>query len=233
MDYEDSFVHTLANYIRQTGATVTTLRHGFSESVLDTERPDLVVLSPGPGRPSDFRVPEMVMACTRRQIPIFGVCLGLQGIVEAFGGELGVLNYPQHGKPSRILVADADGIFQDLPQSFDVGRYHSLFAIPELLPQELKVTAVSEDGVIMAIQHQNLPIAAVQFHPESIMSLGGNTGLAIIANVIQLYAQDRIPAMPGPVALPSEDGLASVDGNGHHASAKPDFKVISTSQVEE
>ncbi len=98
IDYEDSFVHTLANYIRQTGASVTTLRHGFSESLFDTERPDLVVLSPGPGRPSDFRVPQTVGALLYRKIPIFGVCLGLQGIVEAFDGQLGVLNYPQHGK---------------------------------------------------------------------------------------------------------------------------------------
>ncbi|KJH73349.1 anthranilate synthase [Aliterella atlantica] len=192
IDYEDSFVHTLANYIRQTGATVTTLRHGFSESVFDTEDPDLVVLSPGPGRPRDFGVPDTVAACIRRQIPIFGVCLGLQGIVEAFGGELGVLNYPQHGKSSRIFVTDSNsGLFQDLPESFEVGRYHSLFAIPQKLPPELKVTAISHDDVIMGIEHQTLPIAAVQFHPESIMTLAGETGLSIISNVIFTYAKDR------------------------------------------
>jgi len=192
IDYEDSFVHTLANYIRQTGATVTTLRHGFSESVFDTEDPDLVVLSPGPGRPRDFGVPDTVAACIRRQIPIFGVCLGLQGIVEAFGGELGVLDYPQHGKSSRIIVTDPNsGLFQDLPESFDVGRYHSLFALPQKLPPELKVTAISHDDVIMGIEHETLPIAAVQFHPESIMTLAGEAGLAIISNVIFTYAKDR------------------------------------------
>ncbi len=192
IDYEDSFVHTLANYIRQTGATVTTLRHGFAESVLDEEAPDLVVLSPGPGRPRDFGVPDMVQACVRRQLPIFGVCLGLQGIVEAFGGELGVLNYPQHGKSSRIFVTDADcGTFQGLPESFEVGRYHSLFALQQKLPPELKVTAISHDDVIMGIEHQTLPIAAVQFHPESIMSLAGEVGLAIIANVVCTFAKDR------------------------------------------
>jgi len=190
IDYEDSFVHTLANYIRQTGATVTTLRHGFSESVFDTESPDLVVLSPGPGRPSDFHVPETVAACIERQIPIFGVCLGLQGIVEAFGGELGVLDYPQHGKSSRVLVTDPESyLFKNLPQSFEVGRYHSLFALPDRLPEELKVTALSDDGVIMGIEHKTLPIAAVQFHPESIMTLAGEVGLAIITNVISRYAK--------------------------------------------
>ncbi|MBD2775474.1 anthranilate synthase [Iningainema tapete] len=188
VDYEDSFVHTLANYIRQTGATVTTLRHGFSESVFDAEKPDLVVLSPGPGRPSDFRVADTIAACKKRQIPIFGVCLGLQGIVEAHGGKLGVLNYPQHGKISSVSVVDADSVaFKDLPESFEVGRYHSLYALPESLPKELKVTAISEDGVIMGIEHKTLPIAAVQFHPESIMTLAGGVGLRIVTNVVREF----------------------------------------------
>ncbi|MCF2150658.1 anthranilate synthase [Desmonostoc muscorum LEGE 12446] len=192
IDYEDSFVHTLANYIRQTGASVTTLRHGFSDSLFDKERPDLVVLSPGPGRPSDFGVSETIGALVYRQIPIFGVCLGLQSIVEAFGGELGVLNYPQHGKSSRIFVSDSDSItFNNLPESFVVGRYHSLFAIPEHLPKELKVTAISDDDVIMGIEHRTLPIAAVQFHPESIMTLAGEVGLEIIKNVVRAYTQNE------------------------------------------
>lgn len=194
IDYEDSFVHTLANYIRSCGATVTTLRHGFEESLFDTLRPDLVVFSPGPGRPADFRVPETVAACVRRQIPIFGVCLGLQGIVEAFGGELGVLNYPQHGKSSRVFVTDQNSVmFQGLPESFAVGRYHSLFALPLKMPPELKVTAISEDNVIMGVEHQTLPIAAVQFHPESIMTLTGEIGLAIIKNVVSKYTQIKEP----------------------------------------
>ncbi|MBE9036534.1 anthranilate synthase [aff. Roholtiella sp. LEGE 12411] len=192
IDYEDSFVHTLANYIRQTGATVTTLRHGFSESLFDIERPDLVVLSPGPGKPSDFKVPETVAALVRRQIPIFGVCLGLQSIVEAFGGQLGVLNYPQHGKSSQIFVTDSDSVlFKNLPESFTVGRYHSLFALPSDMPTELKVTAISDDDIIMGIEHQTLPIAGVQFHPESIMTLTGEVGLAIIKNVVCAYTESQ------------------------------------------
>ncbi|MBP5973364.1 anthranilate synthase [Brasilonema sp. CT11] len=188
VDYEDSFLHTLANYIRQTGATVTTLRHGFAESVFDTEKPDLVVLSPGPGKPSDFRVADTIAACKKRQIPIFGVCLGLQGIVEAHGGKLGVLDYPQHGKVSMVSVVDPDSVtFKGLPQSFEVGRYHSLYALPESLPGELKVTAMSADGVIMGIEHRTLPIAAVQFHPESIMTLAGGIGLTIVQNVVHEF----------------------------------------------
>lgn len=190
IDHEDSFVHTLANYMRQTGADVKTLRHGFDEEIFDTEKPDLVVLSPGPGRPSDFKVQASVAACMRRNIPVFGVCLGLQGIVEAFGGELGVLDYPQHGKPSKINVTESNSVvFKDLPESFTVGRYHSLYALPEKFPQDLKITAMSEDDVIMAIEHKTLPISAVQFHPESIMSLVGEVGLAMIKNVVYKYTK--------------------------------------------
>ncbi|PSB11244.1 anthranilate synthase component I [Pleurocapsa sp. CCALA 161] len=189
IDYEDSFVHTLANYLRQAGAIVTTLRHGFPASVFDREAPDLVVLSPGPGRPSDFGIPETVLACIQRKLPIFGVCLGLQSIVEAFGGELGILDYPQHGKTSRIDIVEDSALFESIPKSFEVGRYHSLFAKKDRLPEELKVTALSEDGVIMAIEHKTQAIAAVQFHPESIMTLGNGVGLSIIKNVIQNYAK--------------------------------------------
>ena len=189
IDYEDSFVHTLANYLRQAGAIVTTLRHGFSESVFDREAFDLVVFSPGPGKPSDFGVPETVMSCVRRELPIFGVCLGLQSIVEAFGGELGVLDYPQHGKTSRINVTEDSLLFNDVPKSFEVGRYHSLYALKDRLPEQLKVTALSEDDVIMAVEHKTQPIVAVQFHPESIMTLESGIGLSIIKNVIQSYAK--------------------------------------------
>ncbi|MEM6755010.1 MAG: anthranilate synthase [Cyanobacteria bacterium P01_C01_bin.38] len=188
IDYEDSFVHTLANYIRQTGATVTTLRHGFPESVFDEQKPDLVVLSPGPGKPSDFGLDWAIAACKKRGIPIFGVCLGLQGIVEAHGGKLGVLDYPQHGKTSLVNVVDKDSVaFQDLPDSFEVGRYHSLYALQENLPEELKITAISADGIVMGIEHKTLPIAAVQFHPESIMTLVGGVGLTIITNVVREF----------------------------------------------
>ncbi len=192
IDHDDSFVHTLGNYMRQTGATVTTIRHGFAESLLDREQPDLVVLSPGPGNPSDFKLAATIAACQKRRIPLFGICLGLQGIVEAFGGKLGILDYPQHGKVSKVsIISDNSVLFQNLPTSFTVGRYHSLYALPEKLPTTLKVTAMSEDGVIMGIEHRTLPIAAVQFHPESIMTLEGGIGQTIINNVVRVYTNDK------------------------------------------
>lgn len=186
VDHQDSFVHTLANYLRQTGAEVITLRAGFAPERLDTIRPDLVCLSPGPGRPSDFDVAGTIRHCLDRRLAIFGVCLGLQGLVEYFGGELGVLDYPMHGKPSDIHVLGGR-IFSGLPTVFQAGRYHSLYAIRDKLPAELDVTAQTEDGVVMAIEHKTLPIAAVQFHPESILTLNGNVGLKLLENVTSAF----------------------------------------------
>ena len=185
VDHEDSFVHTLANYFRQTGATVTTVRTPVPEELFDRVRPDLVVLSPGPGMPSDFDCKATIRKARARDLPIFGVCLGLQALAEAYGGELRQLHVPMHGKPSRIQVAKKGGvIFSGLPKEVTVGRYHSIFADPVRLPEEFIVTAETDDGVIMAFEHAKEPVAAVQFHPESIMTLGQNAGMRMIENVV-------------------------------------------------
>jgi anthranilate synthase len=191
VDHQDSFVHTLGNYFRQTGAEVTTLRAGFPLARLDALRPDLLVLSPGPGRPSDFDVSGTIAAAIERGLPVFGVCLGLQGMVEHFGGTLDVLAAPMHGKPSLVRVRGGR-LFEGLPREFTAGRYHSLFARPETLPSTLRATAHADDGVIMAIEHTELPLCAVQFHPESIMSLGDDLGVRVIANAV---AQVPSPAV--------------------------------------
>jgi len=184
VDHEDSFVHTLADYFRRTGAHVTTLRTPVADAAFDRLKPDLVVLSPGPGKPSDFDCAATIAAARSRAIPIFGVCLGLQALVEAFGGRLGQLELPMHGKPSEIAVTEPGRLFAGLPEKFAVGRYHSLYADRPSLPAELVVTAETADGVAMAIEHVREPIAAVQFHPESIMTLGGDIGMAIVRNAI-------------------------------------------------
>jgi anthranilate synthase len=188
IDYEDSFVHTLANYLRRTGAEVSTLRAGFNAEelgrALDAFRADAVVLSPGPGRPSDLDVSLAVRVALERELPIFGVCLGLQGIVEHFGGSLGVLDRPMHGKASEIHVRGGR-IFEGVPRAFQAGRYHSLYALRDTLPPALRVTAETADGVVMAIEHERLPIAAVQFHPESIMTLKEEVGFRIVQNVVR------------------------------------------------
>jgi anthranilate synthase len=151
VDHEDSFVHTLANYLRQTGAEVVTMRHGLSQDQMRDVGADLVVLSPGPGTPSDFDLAGTLGSAVALGLPVFGVCLGLQGMVEFFGGRLGTLDIPVHGKASRISV-DGGSLFSGLSGPLTVGRYHSLYALPESLPQELTVTSRSEDGVVMAIE---------------------------------------------------------------------------------
>ncbi|MFC3324981.1 anthranilate synthase [Mesorhizobium cantuariense] len=184
VDHEDSFVHTLANYFRQTGANVSTVRSPVPEEVFDRLKPDLVVLSPGPGTPKDFDCAATIKKARARDLPIFGVCLGLQALAEAYGGELRQLHIPMHGKPSRIRVSKPGIIFSGLPKEVTVGRYHSIFADPVRLPDDFIVTAETEDGVIMAFEHRKEPIAAVQFHPESIMTLGHNAGMRIIENIV-------------------------------------------------
>ncbi|MCP4073158.1 MAG: anthranilate synthase [Hyphomicrobiales bacterium] len=191
VDHEDSFVHTLANYFRQTGAEVTTLRSPIADNLLDEMQPDLVVLSPGPGTPSDFDCVSTIAKVRTRKIPLFGVCLGLQAIAVAFGGELRQLDIPMHGKPSRISVEEPGIVFSGLDDQVTVGRYHSLCADSDKLPGEFMVTARSDDGVVMGIEHRSEPVAAVQFHPESIMSLSADAGMRMIENVVAHMANTK------------------------------------------
>lgn len=187
VDHEDSFVHTLAGYLRRTGADVTTWRvpvgTEFDAAVLDQLQPDLVVVSPGPGSPKDFNMDKTLAAITDRSLPAFGVCLGLQAMVEHFGGELSVLDHPAHGKSSPVEVKGG-WLFADLPERFSAGRYHSLYANRSTFPDTLNITAETEDGVVMAVEHVTLPIAAVQFHPESLMTMQGELGMRIIDSMM-------------------------------------------------
>jgi anthranilate synthase len=184
VDHEDSFVHTLANYFRQTGAEVVTYRSPVLDEVFDQVNPDLVVLSPGPGSPKDFDCRATIERARARKLPIFGVCLGLQALTEAFGGELDQLDVPVHGKPSLVSFSHSSKLFDGLSSPVSVGRYHSLFAKRDVLPDCFEVTSETKDGVIMAIEHKSEPIGAVQFHPESIMSLDQDGGHKIIENVM-------------------------------------------------
>ena len=191
VDNDDCFIQTLANYVRQTGAEVVTYRAGFPLSLIGELDPDIVLISPGPGRPSEFGVPQVARHAAQLGIPVFGVCLGLQGIVEAWGGELGVLPYPMHGKPSFVEHCRT-GVFEGLPPRVKVGRYHSLYALRDRLPACFEVTAETEDGTIMGVRHKELPVEAVQFHPESLLSQDGEHGLEIIRNMIRVYGRARV-----------------------------------------
>jgi anthranilate synthase len=188
VDHEDSFVHTLAGYFRKAGCRVKTLRVHLAWESIKKEDFDLVVLSPGPGWPKDFNMNQTIDQCLLKGIPIFGVCLGLQGIVEYFGGELGVLDYPMHGKPSPIVMEKKTLLFKGI-QKLTVGRYHSLYA--KHVPEELLVVAKTKDDVVMAVENQEKGIYGVQFHPESIMSMEDDAGFRIIANLVSRL-QDRV-----------------------------------------
>ncbi|MGJ4857417.1 anthranilate synthase component I [Labrys sp. La1] len=191
VDHEDSFVHTLAGYFRAAGAGVVTLRPALARQKLaDGEPVDLLVLSPGPGRPEDFAMHRTLELALQRGLPVFGVCLGLQGMVEYFGGRLDLLPKPVHGKASRIEAGDGQ-LFAGLPGSFSVGRYHSIHADAHDLPPELRVTARDANGVIMAVEHATLPLAAVQFHPESVMTRP-EIGRRIIENVLAMIGGEAV-----------------------------------------
>ncbi|MCL2715488.1 MAG: anthranilate synthase component I [Alphaproteobacteria bacterium] len=185
IDHDDSFVHMLADYFRQAGASVTVVRHVHAGAMLEAREWDMVVLSPGPGRPEDFKIANTIALALERRLPIFGVCLGLQAIGEYFGGRLDQLSHPVHGRPSRLSV-HGGRLMRNLPDEIVTGRYHSLHVRADSVPDVLEVTARSEDGIVMAMEHRTLPVAGVQFHPESLMSLEGEVGLRIIENAFRL-----------------------------------------------
>ncbi|MET4289972.1 anthranilate synthase [Bradyrhizobium sp. LB8.2] len=188
IDHDDSFVHMLADYFRQVGADVTVVRHVHALDMLKQKRWDLLVLSPGPGRPEDFGIKKTIDAALENKLPVFGVCLGVQAIGEYFGGELGQLTHPAHGRPSRVQVRGGR-LMRNLPNEIVIGRYHSLYVERDSMPEVLDVTASTEDGVAMALEHKTLPVAGVQFHPESLMSLSGEVGLRIVENAFRLEAR--------------------------------------------
>jgi anthranilate synthase len=195
VDHQDSFVHTLGDYFRQHGAEVTTLRFGFSPALLDSYAPDLVVMSPGPGRPADFGCAALLDEVYARHLPTFGVCLGLQAMVEHAGGALSLLPEPAHGKPGQVRVSGGS-LLAGLPAEFTAGRYHSLYAPPGEVRGGFAVTAMTPDGVVMAIEDEQAGRWAVQFHPESILTASGRSGHQIIANVLDLCrARESAPVI--------------------------------------
>jgi anthranilate synthase len=185
VDHQDSFVHTLAGYLAEQGAAVSTLRAGFDLGLLDEFGPDLVVLSPGPGRPADFDCDKLLTALDERELPAFGVCLGLQAMVEHAGGSLRLLDTPVHGKPGVVRVLGGS-LLAGLPAEFTAARYHSLHARPEQVTGGFEVTAVTPDGVVMAIEDTARGRWAVQFHPESILTTGDGAGHQVVGNVLRL-----------------------------------------------
>jgi anthranilate synthase len=208
VDHQDSFVHTLGDYFRQQGAEVTTLRFGFPPALLDTYAPDLVVMSPGPGRPADFGCAALLDEVYARHLPVFGVCLGLQAMVEHAGGTLSLLPEPAHGKPGLVRVAGG-ALLAGLPAEFTAGRYHSLYAPAGEVRGGFAVTAATPDGVVMAIEDHQAGRWAVQFHPESILTASGRSGHQIIGNVLKLCRGRAVGDVPGPLPAGSAVGRSA------------------------
>jgi anthranilate synthase/aminodeoxychorismate synthase-like glutamine amidotransferase len=170
IDNYDSFTYNLAHLFGALGAEVKVLRNDeIDADGAERLAPSHLVVSPGPGRPADAGASiEIVQRLS--STPTLGVCLGHQAIVEAFGGEVGYARELLHGKASAVRH-DGTGLFTELPEPFDAGRYHSLAATR--LPDELEPTAYADDGEVMAVRHRSLPIVGVQFHPESVLTPEG------------------------------------------------------------
>jgi anthranilate synthase component 2 len=169
VDNYDSFTYNLAHLLEELGGEVVVRRNDEVDAAAAVEfAPTHLVVSPGPGRPEDSGATLDIVRSLAPTTPTLGVCLGHQAIVEAFGGEIAHAKRLLHGKASEI-EHDGRGIFSGLPQGFSAGRYHSLAATR--IPDELEVSARSDDGEVMAVRHRTLPVDGVQFHPESVLTL--------------------------------------------------------------
>jgi para-aminobenzoate synthetase component 2 len=176
VDHHDSFVFTLVSYLRELGAEVDVVEGddlGTTALLARAEEADGVLVSPGPGRPED--VPASTALVQRAEAtgrPLLGVCLGHQVLAHALGARVTEAPELLHGRTSAVLH-DGDPLFDGLPSGFAAMRYHSLAVDGESLPEELRVTARTPEGVVMAVRHRSAPLVGVQFHPESVLTEGG------------------------------------------------------------
>ncbi len=178
IDNYDSFVYTIVGYLRQMGAETTVVRNDIASVVGDVEGFDGVLVSPGPGTPSEAGTSkDVVRRCAETGTPMLGVCLGHQALGEVFGATVSHAPELMHGKTSEVHHGGV-GIFTGLPNPFTATRYHSLAVEPETVPPELEVTATTASGIVMGLSHRTLPLHGVQFHPESVLTQGGHRLLA-------------------------------------------------------
>ena len=192
IDNYDSFVYNLVQYLAQIGAEVEVWRNDDSRfaDLAYAARFDGILLSPGPGTPEAAGVCVDVVHAQSGEVPIFGVCLGLQAIGVAYGGVVDRAPELLHGKTSLVHHEGA-GVFAGLPSPFTATRYHSLAIDPDTMPAELEVTASTPSGVIMAVRHRTLPVEAVQFHPESVLT---EWGYQMLANWLAACGDTEAPA---------------------------------------
>lgn len=190
IDNYDSFSYNLYQLIGSINPDIHVIRN--DEMTVDAIiglAPELIVLSPGPGKPADAGICEDVVHRLAGKIPIFGVCLGHQAICEVFGAEIGYAKELMHGKTSEVLTEEDSTLFRGLGETMQVARYHSLAAVPESMPEVLRVTARTADGEVMAVEHREFPVYGVQFHPESVLT---PEGIDIIRNLLDQTAEKGV-----------------------------------------
>ena len=189
IDNYDSFTFNLVQYFRMLGAQVNIARNDeITVREINVSLPEAIVISPGPGHPSEAGVSLDIIKNLAGRVPILGVCLGHQAIVHALGGDVVRAAKIMHGKTSRIL-SDGKGVFEGVTGPFEAMRYHSLVAKRETLPDELIVTAESEDDhEIMGVRHKTYPLEGIQFHPESIMTI---IGKRLLRNFLEVTCKQR------------------------------------------
>ena len=184
IDNYDSFSYNLYQLIGTINPDIKVIRNNeLTLEEIEALKPSHIIISPGPGKPKDAGICEAAVQYFKGRIPIFGVCLGHQAICESFGGVVTYAKKLMHGKKSKVKVDTESAIFKGLPNEIEAARYHSLSALEESLPDELKIIAKSDDGEIMAVSHREYPIFGVQFHPESILT---PLGISILRNFISI-----------------------------------------------
>ena len=186
IDNYDSFVYTIVGYLQQLGATTTVVRNDAVPHRLGDV--DGVLVSPGPGTPKEAGSSmEVIETCAEREIPMLGVCLGHQALGEVFGGVVTHAPELMHGKTS-LVEHTGRGVFASLPSPFTATRYHSLAVVADSVPDELIVTARTANGIVMGLEHRDLPLHGVQFHPESVLTQGGHR---LLANWLEICGDTR------------------------------------------
>ncbi|MEM7162140.1 MAG: aminodeoxychorismate/anthranilate synthase component II [Bacteroidota bacterium] len=174
IDNYDSFTYNIAHAIKELGAKVDVRKNDQCPlSVINDH--DKIILSPGPGIPDEAGDLKALIEASAGQKPVLGVCLGLQALVEVFGGKIKNLNKVYHGVATQVKQTQSDYLFENIDVQFEAGRYHSWVADPEGMPDDLEVIAEDSEGAIMAIRHKAFEMRAVQYHPESILTPSGNT----------------------------------------------------------
>ena len=184
IDNYDSFTYNLVQYIGAQEPDIRVIRNdACTPEEIEAMRPDAIVISPGPGKPSEAGICIEAIRYFKDKVPILGVCLGHQAICEAFGGTVSYAKELMHGKSSMAQIKEASPLFRNIGTEMKVARYHSLAAIRDSLPGEMKVMAETDDGEVMAVEHRDYPVYGLQFHPESVLTPKGMTLIENFLNI--------------------------------------------------